>query len=85
MHWYNFQVSILVHITYRQNPEYDPLDTSTWIFKEIQYYIFGRQATHYPFCSALLSFALEVLARSKLFSRASCCVVQWLQWPVQEF
>jgi hypothetical protein len=39
IYWYNFQVSILVHITYMQNQLYDPSDASTWILKEIHYYL----------------------------------------------
>jgi hypothetical protein len=40
MHWHNFQVSILVHITYNRNPEYDILDSNSLpFFKEIHYYV----------------------------------------------
>jgi len=40
MHWHNFQISILVHITYHRNPEYDILDSCSLPFlKEVHYYV----------------------------------------------
>jgi hypothetical protein len=40
MHWHNFQVSILVRITYNRNPEYDILDSNSLPFlKEVHYYV----------------------------------------------
>jgi len=40
MHWYNFQISILVHITYRVNPEFSTIDPQSFIIlQEVHYYI----------------------------------------------
>ena len=42
IHWFNFQVSILVHITYRESPTYisfDSSDESNRILKEVRYYV----------------------------------------------
>ncbi len=39
-HWFNFQLSILVHITYQVKPAWDPLDQdSLWLITEYHYYI----------------------------------------------
>jgi hypothetical protein len=39
-HWYNFQITILVHITYHRNAEWDPSDrTSKKLITEYHYYI----------------------------------------------
>jgi hypothetical protein len=40
MHWHNFQVTILVHITYRCNLEYDLANPNSQVFKEVHYYVF---------------------------------------------
>jgi hypothetical protein len=40
MHWYNMQISISVHITYRVNVEYDATNPqSFWVLTEVHYYI----------------------------------------------
>jgi len=40
MHWYNMQITILVHITYKMNGEYDVIDPqSSRVLKEVHYYI----------------------------------------------
>jgi hypothetical protein len=33
-------VTILVHITYHYNPEYDPTDPNSQVFKKVHYYVF---------------------------------------------
>lgn len=39
-HWFNFQLSILVHFTYRVNPAWDPLDLdSLQLIIDYQYYL----------------------------------------------
>ncbi len=40
MHWHNFQVSILVHISYRQNLLVDPTNPNS-IIKEVHYHVFN--------------------------------------------
>jgi hypothetical protein len=40
MHWHNFQMSILVHISYLRNPTPDPIDAESKIIKEVHYFIF---------------------------------------------
>jgi hypothetical protein len=39
MHWYSFQITILVHITYWINPGYDLVHLESKILKEVHYYI----------------------------------------------
>jgi hypothetical protein len=39
MHWHNFQVTILVHITYRRNPNYDHVHPNSQVLKEVHYYV----------------------------------------------
>jgi hypothetical protein len=50
MHWYNMQITILVHITYRVNVEYDVINLqSSWVLKEVHYYISDDKLTHDSF------------------------------------
>jgi hypothetical protein len=39
MHWFSFQITILVHITYRYNPNYVANPNSKKIIKEYHYYV----------------------------------------------
>ena len=39
MHWHSYQVSILVHITFRHNPDLDPYNEDTFILTEYHFYI----------------------------------------------
>jgi hypothetical protein len=39
MHWHNTQANILVVITYKYNPSYDPTLQKSKLFKEIHYFI----------------------------------------------
>jgi hypothetical protein len=39
MHWYSYQISILIHICFCHNPGFDPYDENTSIFSEYHYYI----------------------------------------------
>jgi hypothetical protein len=40
MHWFNMQITILVHITYIVNVEYDAIDPQSFrVLKEVHYYI----------------------------------------------
>ncbi len=39
-HWHNFQVSILIHISYQHNPLVDVINLDSTIIKEIHYYVF---------------------------------------------
>ncbi len=34
MHWLSFQITVLVHITYKHNLDYDPTVDTSRIFKE---------------------------------------------------
>jgi hypothetical protein len=38
--WHNTHVNILVHITYKHNPSYDPLFPKIIMLKEVHYYLF---------------------------------------------
>ncbi len=40
MHWFSFQITILVHITYQWNKDFDPVELGFKILKESHYYIF---------------------------------------------
>jgi hypothetical protein len=37
MHWFSFQITIFVHISYCHNPNYDPTIDKTIILKEVDY------------------------------------------------
>lgn len=37
MHWYNFQISILVHITHKTNPNCNPTNSKSTLLKEMHY------------------------------------------------
>lgn len=39
MYWFSFQITILVHITYRLNPYLDETNLESKILKDIHYYI----------------------------------------------
>jgi hypothetical protein len=39
MHWHSYQISILVHITYRFNPDFDAYDEDSKILIEYHFYI----------------------------------------------
>ena len=39
MHWHSYQVSILVHITFRHNLDLDPYNEDTFILTEYHFYI----------------------------------------------
>jgi hypothetical protein len=39
MHWYNFQITILVHITYRINPDWSCENAQPLILKKMHYYV----------------------------------------------
>ncbi len=46
MHQYNMQITILVHITYIVNVEYDVIDPQSFrVLKEVHYYISDDQNT----------------------------------------
>jgi hypothetical protein len=39
MHWFSFQMIILIHITYCHNPNYDLVTKNSKILKEVCYYV----------------------------------------------
>jgi hypothetical protein len=43
MHWFNFQVFILMHITYQWNLDFVAIEPRSKIFKEIHYYFFDEK------------------------------------------
>jgi hypothetical protein len=50
MHKYNFQISILVHITYRVDLHFNPSNLQSFkIFKEVHYYINDDKTYDYLF------------------------------------
>lgn len=45
-HWHNFQLSILVHITYTLNPEWDPLDSKSKRLRTDYFYYISDDPVH---------------------------------------
>jgi hypothetical protein len=43
MHWFSFQIAILVHITYEYNPTFDPTHANSKFLKEVHYYIWNEK------------------------------------------
>jgi hypothetical protein len=45
MHWYNFQINIMVHITYRKNLDFDNTtpDQNPPFLKKVHYYILDNK------------------------------------------
>ncbi len=43
MHWYSFHITILVHITYWINLDYDVAHPKSKILKEVHYYILDEK------------------------------------------
>jgi hypothetical protein len=43
MHWFFFQVTVLVHITFKHNRDYDPIVNMSRILKEVHYYVFDEK------------------------------------------
>jgi len=39
MHWFSFHITIMVHITYRRNKDFDLIEHESKILKDIHYYI----------------------------------------------
>lgn len=63
MHRYNFQISILVHITYRKNLYFDntTFDQNPTILKEVHYYISDDKTHDSLFVQHALTFHQEYL------------------------
>jgi hypothetical protein len=55
MHWFSFQITVLVHITYRHVPEYDSTINESKILKEVHYYISNERKNMIPYLSNTLS------------------------------
>jgi len=49
MHWHSYQISILVHITYWSNPDFDMHDEDTKILIEYHFYISNDRKHDYEF------------------------------------
>ncbi len=43
MHWHNYQINILLHMTYRHNPHPNPYDEESLNLNEYRFYIFDDQ------------------------------------------
>ncbi len=43
MHWFSFQIIILVHIMYQWNKDFDPIELGFRILKKIHYYIYDEK------------------------------------------
>jgi hypothetical protein len=43
LHWFSFQITSLVHIMYRSNKDFDPIEARSRILKDIHYYIFDEK------------------------------------------
>jgi hypothetical protein len=42
MHWFSFQITVLIHITYHHNPHYDLVTKNSKTLKEVHYYVFDE-------------------------------------------
>jgi len=43
VHWHNYHINILVHITYHNNPQLDPYDEESWVLTKYHFYISNDQ------------------------------------------
>ena len=59
MHWHSQQITILVHITYRVNPDYNDQLSNTRILKETHYYL-SNEKEHDSLCLARFQVALGI-------------------------
>ncbi len=55
MHWFSFQIIVLVHITYRHILEYDLAIDESRILKEVHYCISNERKSMIPYLSNTLS------------------------------
>jgi len=68
MHWFSFQITILVHIMFQWNKDFDIVELGFRILKEIHYYIYDEN--EHDILSIQHAFILQWL-----FSSTSCGVV----------
>jgi hypothetical protein len=54
MHWFSFQINVLVNIMYHLNKDFDPVELVSKVLKDIHCYIFDEKE-HDTFLSNMLS------------------------------
>lgn len=70
MHWYNSKISILVHITYRMNLDFDPKNPqSSQILKEVHYYISNNKMHNNLFVQHVLILHWDYLKNLGCYPR----------------
>jgi hypothetical protein len=70
MHWYNFQITILVHITYRMNLNFDPtIFQCSWILKGVHYYVSDDKTHDSLFVQHVLILHWEYLKGKECFPK----------------
>ena len=71
-HWFSFQCTILVHITYQVNESHNPSDPkSKRLRTEYHYYISDDRVHDSLFCPTLSCIALEVLGCCRKYSQTA--------------
>jgi hypothetical protein len=85
-HWHNFQVSILMHISYQHNPLTGPINLDSTIIKEIQYNVFDDPSHDSLFvvCTTCFHASFTNSTKCQLHSKATHCVDRWLLRSIQE-
>jgi hypothetical protein len=74
MHWFSFQINILVHITYHHNLTFDPTYLKSRILKEVRYYILDKKEHDTLFVQHAFKLNWEFLNKKSCFPK---CHVVW--------
>jgi hypothetical protein len=74
MHWFSFQITILVHITYHRNLTFNPTYLKSRILKEIHYYISDKKDHDTLFVQQAFKLNWEFLNKISCFPK---CHVVW--------
>jgi hypothetical protein len=74
MHWHSQQITILVHITYMWNPEYDEQVPESRILKESHYYVSDEKEHDSLYVQHAFNLHWEFLKQKSLYLK---CHVVW--------
>ncbi len=69
MHWHSYQISILVHITYRSNLDFDMHDEDTKILIEYHFYISNDRKHDYEFVQHCFGLHWRYISNQRLSPR----------------
>ena len=81
-YWYNFQLSILVHITYRVNPKYDPSDSKSLRLNINYYYYISDDRRHEICVQHCLNLHWQCFNITGVLSKTPCSLERWLCKPI---